>query len=355
MELYKDLYTTKVVQGNLSDNLSKIQLGKKPLIVTTSHSSDNLGIIKTLTDFFTTQHVVPVIYRGITPNPLYVSCEECVDLIKKEHCDYVVGIGGGSAVDAAKSVCMMAKGVDVLTQSGVGLPLVCILTLSGSGTEVTPYSILTLPNGSKKSVMGHLFPTVSIIDKTFQATIPPLYRYSLIADIMSHCVESLLSVKATPQSSAASLDGMKMIYRDVSTFDITTIDTINASIIGGAAITVAGTSVPHGLGYYMTTKHNLPHGFACAVFSEAFLRLCEKQAIVGDRLRDACKSMHITCSQLELFMHTLVSKYGEVVVQKDELEVICNEFFGTGKDHQHPVPLVRDDVLEIIKMSVKLE
>jgi alcohol dehydrogenase class IV len=87
----------------------------------------------------------------------------------------LLAIGGGSAFDAAKSISLLFNGINPIEKKGEGICLNGILTLSGSGTEVTPYSILTLNTGVKRSVVGRKFVDNCVIDKSYQQNIPTKY------------------------------------------------------------------------------------------------------------------------------------------------------------------------------------
>ena len=361
MELFKDIYPTELYFGPLQDHKDKLLLGKKCIIVTTKQSSYKLGIIDELKTLFKEEGIEYFIYDKITPNPLYVNVQECVELTKEFGGDFIIGIGGGSAIDAAKSASLMKTGVDIIEDvvKNTGLPITGILTLSGSGTEVTPYSILTFPNGSKKSIKSQMFLQNCVINEEYQKELSDNYKACLIVDILSHCLESYLSIKATERSMQASMDGIKLILesnykKEQKEFSIESVDIIRTSIIGGAAITVAGTSVPHGLGYYITTTYGVSHGFACGIFSQAFLKLAETQEISGPKLKKLYEYLHLENGELGALIHGLVKKYMTPFSLKDmvkELDIIADEFFSTGKNKQHPDVLTQDDVKRIISES----
>ena len=360
MELYQDLYPTQLYFGKIQDYKKELLIGKKCIIVTTTTSSYKLGIIDELKKLFEEEKIEYFIYDKITPNPLYINVEECVELTKQFGGDFIIGIGGGSAIDAAKSVSLMKNGVDIINDvvKNTGLPLTGILTLSGSGTEVTPYSILTFPNHSKKSIKSHMFLKNCIIDAEYQNGLTPQYRACLVVDILSHCLEAYLSIKATERSMQASVDGIKLILeqynRQTKEFAVEKVDIIHSSIIGGAAITVAGTSVPHGLGYYITTTYNVSHGFACGIFSKAFLKLAETQEISGPKLKKLYEQLQLENGELGTIINDIVKKHMTPFSLNDmekELDIIANEFFSTGKNKQHPDVLTENDVKSIISQS----
>ncbi|KAL7718807.1 alcohol dehydrogenase [Entamoeba marina] len=352
-DLFQDVYPTHVTIGNLSDHLDKLVIGKKCLIVTTQHSYNKLGISTLVEQYFSTHNISFVIYNKITPNPQYIHVLECYQLHHDFNPDFILAVGGGSAVDAAKAISLMMNGIDPLTTTGEGKPLSVILTLSGSGTEVTPYSILTQPNGTKKSIAGKLFPTESIIDTSFQSSIPSPYKYALLCDIMSHCIESYLSIKMTQRSSEASLKGMQLSYLPNS--NINDIDLSIPSILGGSAITITGTSIPHGLGYYMTTKHSVAHGIACAIFTAAYLEVCMKQPELKKRWDKLCDYLKVSSDDLLSYISKMVQlslSNSKITIEKTEIDVIVEEFFATGKDKQHVGELSKADVEGIIIKSL---
>ncbi|EAL47367.2 alcohol dehydrogenase, putative [Entamoeba histolytica HM-1:IMSS-B] len=355
-ETFTDICPTQLIYGSIKDKITRIIEGKECIIVTTSHSPYSLGIIDIVKQVFKENNVDYFIYDKITPNPLYTSVKECVDLTKNFG-DFILGIGGGSAIDAAKAVSLMKNGVDILNSDGNGIPVNGILTLSGSGTEVTPFSILNLPNGTKKSIKAHMFLGKCLIDKDLQLHISDKYQCALVIDILSHCIESYLSVKATPRSMEASKKGIQMIFRHgkIGIQQVREMDCISASVIGGVAITVAGTSVPHGLGYYITTHYGISHGFACGVFSCAYLKLSEKQEICGKRLKLLYDELNIQSGEIGLFINNLLYQFmDKVQVKEQEVAIMVNEFLASGKNKQHPDFLDKNDIKDIIQESVSV-
>ena len=352
MELYSDIYPTQLYFDNYEKVLNKIIIGKKCIIVTTKNSSYKLGIIETITKYLKENNIEYFIYDKITANPLYTSIQECIELTKDFNSDFIIGIGGGSAIDAAKSVSLMKNGVDIINDAGKGIPITGILTLSGSGTEVTPYSILTFPNNVKRSIKSQMFLSHCIIDKSLQDNLSIDYKACLIIDIFSHLIESYLSIKANEKSMNASIEGIKLVYRkDIENINLNEIDQIHSSIIGGAVITITGTAIPHGLGYYMTTHYNISHGFACGIFSNAYLKLAQTQPICKERLNRLNKELNINEGDLGIYVHSLVKKYMKPLEKKielEEIEIMTKEFFDTGKNKQHPDDLTIDNVKQLI-------
>ena len=262
-------------------------LGQRAFLVTGPTAAQRSGALADLTEVLQQQGIPWTLHNSILPNPSLESCFAAARQARESGAEFVAGIGGGSALDAAKVVAVLAANPD-LDQTALyqmhwknpPLPVLCIGTTAGTGSEVTSVAVLTLPDGMKKSIhCDDLFPTLSLGDPRYTASMSEDFTRSTAIDALAHCVESYFSRKANEISMAWSAQGVRVLLPELerlasgAKLDLEHRAALyHASIYGGLAISVTGTAFPHTMGYPLTEQYHVPHGTACAVFLPAFLR-----------------------------------------------------------------------------------
>lgn len=269
-----------------------LSLGKKCLIVTGKTSAKKSGALDELIDIFNEMNIEYAVFDKITENPLTSTCCDGGKVAREFQADFVVGIGGGSPLDASKAVCVYATnphiindGIYTVKVENEPLPLVVIGTTSGTGSEVSGVSVLTRENGRKQSISGkNYYARYAIADAKYTYSVPYRTTVSTALDALAHAVESMFSPRADFLTQQFALISIKMIYPILEklneTKDLPTTqerDTLYfASLYAGFALNKGGTGFPHGMGYALTEDYNVPHGIACAVFLPQYLIEAQK-------------------------------------------------------------------------------
>ena len=269
-----------------------LSLGKKCLIVTGKTSGKKSGALDELIDIFNEFHIEYTMFDEITENPLTKTCCDGGKVARKFGADFVVGIGGGSPLDASKAVCVYATNPHIINDDiytakvlNEPLPLVVIGTTSGTGSEVSGVSVLTRENGRKQSISGkNYYADYAIADAKYTFSVPYRTTVSTALDALSHAIESMFSPRADFLTQQFALISIKIIYpilqKLYETKELPTNeerDTLYfASLYAGFALNKGGTGFPHGMGYALTEDYNVPHGIACAVFIPQYLTEAEK-------------------------------------------------------------------------------
>lgn len=267
-------------------------LGKRCLIVCGKSSAKKSGALDDLTSILNELNIEYAVFDKITENPLTTDCYEGGRTAAKINADFVVGIGGGSPLDAAKAVCVYATNDDIVDDdiyvkpvASSPLPLVLIGTTAGTGSEVSGVSVLTRKDGCKQSVSGkNFYARYVFADAKYTLTVPFTTTVSTALDALAHAVESMFSPRADYLSRQFSLMSVKLIYPILDKMSITKSLPSNeereilyyASLYAGFALNKGGTGFPHGMGYALTEDFGVPHGLACAVFLPAFIREAQK-------------------------------------------------------------------------------
>ena len=252
-------------------------LGTKAIIVTGKTSAVKTGA---LADVLQALGETPyVIFDKIEENPSVETVLQAQKIAVEENADFFIGIGGGSAMDAAKAISLLAKnfpqGEEILYDPTVlpYFPVACVPTTCGTGSEATPYAILTLhKKQTKKSISHRIYPALSLMDDKYLRTMPRHILVNTCVDALAHLLESYLNTNTNELNRAYSREGLILwhTFRDRlledTVKDADYKNMLHASMLAGMAITHTGTSLPHGLSYAVTYTLGIPHGRAVGIF-----------------------------------------------------------------------------------------
>ena len=169
----------------------------------------------------------PTFYTETPANPTEQGVNDALELYKQNNCDGVVGFGGGSSMDLAKAVALMANHegnvVDYsVNEGGTGkiqetVPTVAIPTTSGTGSEVSLGAVIIMNDGRKLILASnHLVPNAAICDPELTLGLPPVLTAGAGMDALTHCIEAILSPMDDPPAEAIGLDGVERIIRKES-------------------------------------------------------------------------------------------------------------------------------------------
>ncbi|VVC00726.1 Iron-containing alcohol dehydrogenase [uncultured archaeon] len=275
---------TKVIFGEKSfqqlfSELSVAQV-KKPLIICGNHFINSFK-------FRDIEEKIPVfeLFSGVEENPSTATADAAAKVLNEGGCDAVIGIGGGSAMDVAKVVaCMKGCGkscesfyrqIKITGKNRV--PFFALPTTSGSGSEVTKYSVLTLLSGEKKSISDNKFyARVALVDPELTYTMSPEVTASCGVDAFCQAIEAYWAGTATTETGRYAAEAIQLAYHNlfkaVNDPDKQVRQNMSlASLRSGQAFGQTGTTAPHGCSYAFTKYYGLPHGFAVGITLPWFL------------------------------------------------------------------------------------
>ena len=262
--------------------------GKKCVIVTGKTSAKKCGALDDVTTALSGQGIDFVIFDEIPQNPTYDACLKASELAKSEGAEFVIGIGGGSPLDAAKAVAILAAVKDTSAKAlysmewdAEPLPVIAVGTTAGTGSEVTPVSVITTPEGLKKSFKSPaLCPKIAFGDASYTMSLPASFTRSTALDALAHSIEAYFNNTTNDMGQTFALRSIEILLEMLEktakcdqvplTFDDRE-KLYCASVYGGLAISVAGTCFPHALGYFLSEQFAVPHGNACAIYLEDFI------------------------------------------------------------------------------------
>ncbi|MBO7292614.1 MAG: iron-containing alcohol dehydrogenase [Clostridia bacterium] len=259
------------------------------LIVTGESAAKKSGALDDLVSVLDSVGVRHALFDRIEQNPSYQTCLAAAEMAKELGADFIVGVGGGSPLDAAKAVAVLTAchntSEEVMYSNrwdARPLPVVAIGTTAGTGSEVTPVAVITSSEGMKKSIRSPaLFPIAAFGDATYTLSLSPEFTRSTALDALAHCLESYFNRTANDISRSFALRGIEILKKMLERTAVADEAPLTlpereelycASLYGGLAISVTGTALPHALGYFLSEQYGIPHGNACAVYLETFIR-----------------------------------------------------------------------------------
>lgn len=361
---------------------AKLPAGKG-LIITGGTSTTRLGYVGKVSDALAEGGHETIVYNKVQPNPTIESVRECAALCRSEGCSFVVGLGGGSSIDTAKAVSIMAtndgdwwdyihggsgKGQRIKND---GLPLVAVTTTAGTGTEADPWTVIS--NGEEKIGGGgdKTFPAISIVDPDFMMTVPPHLTAYQGFDALFHACEGMLANISSPMSEMFSLRAIELIGQALPTAvqdggdKDARASVALANTLAGFVETLSSCTSEHAIEHALSAFHpNLPHGAGLIMISQAYWK--RFYASSGDRMVAMARALGFAdASAPEHFveaLHTLQKRCDVANLKMSDYGVDGNDL-GKYADNARdtmgglfrvdPRELTRDDVIEILQESYK--
>ena len=287
--------------------------GRKALIVTTAGQSiKQFGYLDKVEKQLEKAGISSVLFDKILPNPVKKHVMEGAALAKSEGCDFIIGLGGGSSIDSAKSIAVMATNDgdywDYIA-GGTGkarvpankpLPVVAITTTAGTGTEADPWTVVTKEETNEKIGFGYddTFPVLSIVDPELMATVPPALTAYQGFDALFHSTEGYIANCANPISEALSIKAIELIGKNLPAAVADGRDMkaregmAAANTLSGMVESTSSCLSEHSLEHALSAYHpDLPHGAGLIMISLAYYTHFAKAHACDDKLIDMAKAL----------------------------------------------------------------
>ena len=264
-----------------------IRLGKRPLLVTSRNAAKLSGALDDITSLLEKNDIRWSVFDQVSENPDLDTVMSGITAFAVNECDYIIAIGGGSPIDAAKAISLVAANkiskdnIYDTSQYKKAFPVVAIPTTSGTGTEVTPYSVLTNPQTGKKAGFGSplAFPYLSVLEPRYTLSLSKEVTLNTGIDALSHLLEGIYSNKRNKVMFPIIYNGVKTIYENLPRLmknpdnREARSETMRASLYGGLVIAQASTTLQHSIGYPLTTVYGVPHGLANGIVMRSIIEL----------------------------------------------------------------------------------
>jgi len=261
--------------------------GKSALLVTGSGPTSKCAAVATLNEILTGEGVSVHHFAEVEADPSVETVERGVAFAGDNGCDFVIALGGGSPLDAAKIIAArLTNEGDIASWEGIGRiprrskPLICIPTTSGTGSEVTWVAVIT--GGRRRQKMSivsqNLYPVLAIIDPELTYSMPPELTAATGMDALTHAIESCVARRAWEPTRALSLRATQLAFANLERACSDGSDSearhymAMASFMAGMAFTSAGLGLTHALAHALGAHFGMSHGKANAVLLPHVIR-----------------------------------------------------------------------------------
>jgi alcohol dehydrogenase class IV len=267
--------------------LSAERIGKRVLVVT-DKGIVKAGILDQALDALRAEAIAHAVYDEVVADPPEAVVHEATRLAIAHQVEGVIGIGGGSSLDVAKLVAVLALGREVLADIyGVGnakgprLPLLLVPTTAGTGSEVTPISIVTTGESEKKGVVSPvILPDIALLDPDLTLGLPPHVTAATGIDAMVHAIEAFTSASPNnnPVSRALAKEALRLLGANITTAvksgkdQKARADMLLGSLLAGQAFANSPVAAVHALAYPVGGHYHVPHGLSNALVLPYVLR-----------------------------------------------------------------------------------
>lgn len=340
------------------------ELGRHAIVVSGKNSADKCGAMEDVAYALEKAGCTFVRYNVVPENPPAPLCHEGGRLARDEKCDFVIAIGGGSAIDAAKAIAAYATNpqcdvndiFDDSIRTAESLPLVAIPTTAGTGTEACRYSVLTIDGGIRKRTFKTptSYAKYSLICPKYTLTLSAEYTVSTALDALAHAIESYLSPKSSDVSEEAALYAAREIWdvifegNGAGRFGFTETARerlMYAATAAGIAIDYTGTGFPHPLGYSITLTRGIPHGRACAIFEGAYLSYNMKTERGREKIERL--AVHLGTTPDEMIARIPEMSGVELKISAEEREELIDRVASAGNYQNSPYVISRAEMSDI--------
>jgi alcohol dehydrogenase class IV len=339
-------------------------LGRRALLVTGRSAMAQAGTTARCMSILAAAGVEAATFEEVAPEPDVTTVDRCREAVRRYGAEVVIGLGGGSAIDAAKAAAGLAREDDPTRAfhqgrkiTRRGLPHIAVPSTSGTGAEMTNNAVISdRERNYKASIRDEsLVPTVALVDPQVTVSSPPRVTAISGIDALVQAVESYLSRFATPMTEAISLRAGEEMVRALPAVvrrgDDLELRTAAAwaSAMAGLALTNARLGVIHGIAHPVGVRFNVPHGLACGVLLPAALEfnreaVPEKYAalarLFGGDPAGYARGLLTACG--------LPARLTEYRLDPAVFETIAGEALPSGSTKANPRPVTRDDVIAML-------
>lgn len=375
--------------GTLSQLHKQKMAGKKAMLVISNGNAVKAnGALDCTIEELKKANVEYAIFDKVEANPLKSTVMAGAEFAKTNNCDFIVALGGGSVMDASKAMAFMATHDGDLWDyvgSGTGkgmpmvnkpLPLVCITTTAGTGSEADQWGVVTNEFTNEKVGFGgydELFPVLSIVDPKLMLTVPPIFTAYQGFDALFHATECYISTNCNIMSDMYALNAIENIAKYLPKAvkngkDLQAREHLAfGNNIAGAVMTLSGVIAKHSLEHAMSAYHQeLPHGAGLIMISKAFYQFFIDKQACDERFVNMAKAMGMTnATKPQDFITALVklqedcnvanlkmSDYGIKIEEFDKLAKNAMYSMG-GLFLANPCEMTHEDCIGIYSKSYK--
>lgn len=298
MNMIGSLRTPKVIHYGIG-SLAKLgkeatELGSKALLIS-DKPMESLGYVAKIISYLETDGIYTITYLGVDSETKDTHVEAALALFKENECDFIIGLGGGSCIDAAKAVALLAKNENALLDYvGTDLeiivdpvPVIAIPTTAGTGSEATDAVVVTNTLHDIKMMIKRpkIMPHIAIVDPALTLSAPKMITVATGVDALCHALEAFISRKSHPITDTLAMssiklivDNIKRVYADGNDMEARE-NMALASMQAGMAFSNASVCLVHGMSRPIGALYKVPHGISNAMLLSAVLEFSQEDCI----------------------------------------------------------------------------
>ncbi|MDK1032560.1 MAG: iron-containing alcohol dehydrogenase [Planctomycetia bacterium] len=340
-------------------------MGKRAVLVTGKSAMRKAGITDKCMALLGSAAIEVQVFDGVEPEPDVTTVDACREAVRRFHADFVVGLGGGSALDAAKVAAGLARqdaptaafhaGEKVL---GNGLPFVAIPTTSGTGSEATSTGVISDRGKRVKKSIRHpnFIARVALVDAELTLGASARVTAGSGIDALVQAIESYLSIHSYPLTEALSIRAMVELHAALPRV-VDCPDDLDArerasygSLMAGIALENARLGIVHGIAHPLGIRYGIAHGLACGILLPGALEFNREAAPEKMRMIE-----HVLGAEPAGYARDLLAACGlptdfkEFGIPAGDFEAIAAESLPSGSLKANPRPVRADDVIGILR------
>ena len=351
--------------------------GLKSLLLVTDPGLVQIGLPDSVKSTLTSSGLNIEIFDNVHPNPIEEDVTTGVEMYKSGGFDGIIALGGGSAMDVAKTIRFMAVHEPPLAQYDDALggdakivnpmpPLFAIPTTAGTGSEVGRSSVITLKETGRKTIFFHpgLMPDIAVLDPKLTIGLPPHITAATGMDAFTHCAEAYLVDSFHPMADALAVEGMKMIVANLPKVldEPGNLDARGKMLLAasmGATAFQKGLGMIHSMAHPLSAEFNIHHGLANALLIKFGMEftiaktletsnqaLMEKLNLIGNIiLNSTTEDVALLPENLNNFIHSLGISEGlkQHGVLSEQIPKLAQLAFEDSCHATHPFPVSIED------------
>jgi alcohol dehydrogenase class IV len=376
---------TIISGGGASQDVGRqlLRLGATRVLLVTDAFMIASGVAEKVTAELERSGLPFAVFGGVQPDPTDADVREGLAALRRLQGDAIVALGGGSPIDAAKAIAVLAKNPEPLSlYQGyhkvplAGVPVVAIPTTAGTGSEVTKVAVITDTARDVKMMMldRHFLPTVALIDFELTLSMPPALTAHVGVDTLTHGIEAYVSSKATALTDPLALTCIRLVAEHLETAwrepsnRAAREGMMLAATLGGMAFANSSVALVHGMSRPIGAVFHVPHGLSNAVLLPAVTRFSlsgakERYATVAKTMRlcssdlgtePACEAL--VTGLVELNRRLNVPRLGECRgVERARFDSVvakmAEDALASGSPQNNPVVPAADQVIELYRQA----
>lgn len=360
--------------GCVAKNAGQLKhYGNKAYVITSDFGEYHNWALADMEEALKSQGIAYRVYDRVVENPPVESVREIADDAREFAPDFLIGVGGGSALDTAKGVSVLLphpgedpyqifwkdKTRHTSLYSEGTLPLIMAPTTAGTGSEVTAAAVLTRKDiDTKLTIYQNVFCDLAFFDPRYIQDSPRELLHAGALDALSHAIESYVNVKSSDMTRAMSEIGMKMFakFKDRLLADELTLEDYQNMLIASYFDGIGfqcGTSLPHGMGYPLSHHKGVYHGLACGIYQAEYLRAFRDQSLVEPIISN-CGFKDI--DEFAAYIRNFVAMDVEMILTEEEVRNWAELFMEQEKHRitRHPEPIGLVEITDIFMKSLAM-